>query len=246
MLHTHTHTDLSIGAPTGTQPPSHSPEQKRSITGEVISDPGMVVGRVGLVGFLEFCHLITLHLGGDTTFWHDNWVGSQPLKEEWEFQWRQNLFVWEEELRDMLVNLLTPIQLSNANDEWRWHYSTGGMFSFSVLYQYLSGLILPPIYLNPDFVRDLSYLWKRLAPSKVIVFSWQLLLRQLPTTKNLAKRGIVDNGSDSNFVLCPMEVENDKHLFGWCAFASTIWHKVFNWFGWGVVVPRDPLDIFQN
>ncbi|MCI46051.1 hypothetical protein A2U01_0067291, partial [Trifolium medium] len=32
-------TDLSIGAPAGTQPASHPPERKRSTTGKVISNP---------------------------------------------------------------------------------------------------------------------------------------------------------------------------------------------------------------
>jgi hypothetical protein len=41
-----------------------------------------------------------------------------------------------------------------------------------------------------------------------------------------------------------MELETESHLFGCCAFASTLWSKVFNWFCWIGVVPRDPLHIF--
>jgi hypothetical protein len=79
--------------------------------------------------------------------------------------------VWEEERRDMLVNLLTPIQLANSNDEWKCHYSPECMFSVSSLYRYLSGIIIPPISLEPDLVSDLGLVWESLAPSKVIVFS---------------------------------------------------------------------------
>ncbi|GAU29855.1 hypothetical protein TSUD_379450 [Trifolium subterraneum] len=211
--------------------------------------------------------------GGDTRFWHDTWVGAQPLKEvfprlflissqkecsvlevgrwvsevwEWNCKWRRSLFVWEEELADMLDTILTPIQLSHSNDEWRCHHATGGRFSVSSLYCFLSGSILPPISLNPDFVRDLGFLWKSWAPSKVVVFSWQLLRRRLPTRENLGKRGICDNGTDSNCVLCPLELESEGHLFCGCAFASTLWTKIFKWFGLGLVVPSDPLDIFHK
>ncbi|MCI00129.1 hypothetical protein A2U01_0021145, partial [Trifolium medium] len=81
---------------------------------------------------------------------------------------------------------------------------------------------------------------------EVVVFSWQLLRRRLPTRENLAKRGIIDNGPDTKCVWCPLASESEGHLFGGCNFASIIWHKVFRWFGWDPVVPSDPLDIFQK
>jgi hypothetical protein len=231
---------------------------------------------VGIVAGVDRLHGIfskKIGNGGNTSFWHDSWVGPQPLKEvfprlflistqkmssvldcgrwvsgvwEWNFMWRRNLFVWEEERRNMLLNLLTPIHLSNNSDEWKCQFSTGGMFSVSSLYRYLSGIIIPPISLDPGLVRELSYLWKSLAPSKVIVFSWQLLLGRLPTKENLAKRGVVGNGSDSFCVLCPMELECEGHLFGSCAFASALWDKVFYWFDWDGVNPTDPRQTFQK
>jgi hypothetical protein len=63
---------------------------------------------------------------------------------------------------------------------------------------------------------------------------------------NLAKRGVVGEGSNSHCVLCPMELESEGHLFGCCAFALALWGKVFHWFGWVGVVPRDPRHIFGN
>jgi hypothetical protein len=129
--------------------------------------------------------------GGETSFWHDTWVGTQPLKEVfprlflvstqkessvfevgrwvtgrwvWDLKWRRNLFVWEEERRDMLTNILTPIQLSTSNDEWKCHHVTGGMFSVRSMYCFLAGSIIPPISLDPDFVKDLGFLWKSFAP----------------------------------------------------------------------------------
>ncbi|PNX84009.1 ribonuclease H [Trifolium pratense] len=81
--------------------------------------------------------------GGTTRFWHDSWLGPQSLKEifprlflisvqkecsvqevgrwnsgrwEWVVRWRRNLFVWEEELQQSLMELLTPIQLANVEN----------------------------------------------------------------------------------------------------------------------------------
>jgi hypothetical protein len=43
-----------------------------------------------------------------------------------------------------------------------------------------------------------------------------------------------------------MESESEGHLFGCCAFASALWDKVFYWFGWGGLVPRDTQHVFQK
>jgi hypothetical protein len=67
--------------------------------------------------------------------------------------------------------LLSPIHLSNSLDEWKCHYSIGGIFSVSTLYCYLAGIIIFLVSLEPDLVKDLSFLWKSSTPSKVIVFS---------------------------------------------------------------------------
>jgi hypothetical protein len=120
------------------------------------------------------------------------------------------------------------------------------MFSVCSLYRYLSGIIIPPISLEPDIVSDLGWVWKSWAPSKVIVFSWQLLFRRLPTKVNLAIRGVVGDGTESFCSLCPLGLEGEGHLFGSCAFAAVLWDKVFHWLGWGGGVPRDPLLIFRK
>jgi hypothetical protein len=92
----------------------------------------------------------------------------------------------------------------------------------------------------------LGFVWKILALSKIIAFSLQLLLRRLPTLENLAKWGVVDIRALSFCVLCPMNSKSEGRLFGGCAFASTLWRKVFNWFGWDDVAPRDPRHILQR
>jgi hypothetical protein len=63
---------------------------------------------------------------------------------------------------------------------------------------------------------------------------------------DLAKRGVVGGGVESHCVLCSMGLEKESHLFGCCAFASTLWSKVFNWIGWNGLVPRDPIHIWEG
>ncbi|GKV49842.1 hypothetical protein SLEP1_g56569 [Rubroshorea leprosula] len=79
--------------------------------------------------------------GSDTLFWHNIWVGEIPFKEkynrlfrisldqeavivdmgswnqgkwEWEWRWRRNLFVWENELLQELINELQGISLKKG------------------------------------------------------------------------------------------------------------------------------------
>jgi hypothetical protein len=55
-------------------------------------------------------------------------------------------------------------------------------------------------------------IWKSVAPSKVIAFTWQLLLDRIPTKNNLILRGIAyDSGT-----VCPLcngYDESSIHLF---------------------------------
>ncbi|PNX70469.1 pantothenate synthetase, partial [Trifolium pratense] len=112
----------------------------------------MAVGVVAGSDRLQGIFFKKIGNGGNTSFWHDTWMGTQPLKEvfprlflisaqkdccvlelgrwtlghwEWDLRWKRNLFVWEEVLWDLLANLLTPFHLSESIDEWRYHYSNG-------------------------------------------------------------------------------------------------------------------------
>ncbi|GAU27882.1 hypothetical protein TSUD_159760 [Trifolium subterraneum] len=116
----------------------------------------MTIGVVAGVDHLSGIFFKKIGNGGATSFWHDSWVGPQTLKEVfprlflvsaqqdssvfevaqripgrrgWDLKWRRRLFVWEEELRDLLENVLTPIELSNVEDVWKCHHSIGGLFS---------------------------------------------------------------------------------------------------------------------
>jgi hypothetical protein len=58
------------------------------------------------------------------------------------------------------------------------------------------------------------------APSKVIVFSWQMILYRLPTRRNLCRRGILEVESEPMCPWCSEVRELDDHLFAKCLFAT--------------------------
>jgi hypothetical protein len=122
----------------------------------------------------------------------------------WDFKWRRNFFVWEEELVINLDNLLNQVHLSTMDDEWKCHHPTGGTFTVNSIYSFLSNSISPPpVALVVEKLLLLEYLWKSYVPYKVIVFTCQLLLGRLPTKGNLFKRRIFYETQQRDCLWCP-------------------------------------------
>lgn len=95
--------------------------------------------------------------------------------------------MWEEGLFQNLRELLDGWEKADEVDSWWWKEN----FSVSSSYASLQRLVLPqePLERTEEVVFDL--LWKSPAPSKVVVFSWQLLLNRIPTKDNLLSRRIL-------------------------------------------------------
>jgi hypothetical protein len=83
-----------------------------------------------------------------------------------------------------------------------------------------------------------------LAPSKVAVFSWQLLQDKLPTRQNLWLRGVIGDTNASSCVLCGVGLESYDHLFDSCNQISPIWYGILQWYGVELMPPRDVLRFF--
>ncbi|PNX59297.1 putative TIR-NBS-LRR resistance protein, partial [Trifolium pratense] len=85
--------------------------------------------------------------GDATSFWNEVWIGNQSLRQRfprlfgissqqndvikdmgrmmdgrwhWEFTWRRERFVWEEEHYGQFVEILAPFIPVEANDRWLW------------------------------------------------------------------------------------------------------------------------------
>jgi hypothetical protein len=68
-------------------------------------------------------------------------------------------------------------------------------------------------------------LWKSVAPSKVIAFSWKRLHDRLITKRNLVHRQVIPVEESRDFVLCVGKEESSVHLFLHCKFCSKVCMK---------------------
>jgi mannosylglycoprotein endo-beta-mannosidase len=201
--------------------------------------------------------------GNSTLFWKDVWLGESSLEGrfprlfgistqqedligemggwegevwEWRLVWRRNFFVWEEALRDELVELLASCNISRVDDMWRWKPGLEGVFSVKSTYIFLDNVLHVQEPLPTLLTFALKFIWKSGVPSKVSAFAWQLLLDRVPTRDNLRGRGVIVV-ENSLCPLCLQEVETVGHLFLHCRIAGGVWHAIYRWFGVSSVLP---------
>jgi len=82
------------------------------------------------------------------------------------------------------MGLLEGVNLGTEEDRWEWLGEEGGSFSVKSSYNVLEliSLLDDDLCLLEEGV--FSLLWKSPAPSKVVAFSWSLLLIRIPTRSN--------------------------------------------------------------
>ncbi|GAU39090.1 hypothetical protein TSUD_321610 [Trifolium subterraneum] len=142
----------------------------------------------------------------DTKFWTTKWMRNAPLallfprlfslsnhKEGMvadfcevigearvcSFSWRRELFRWEEDLVVRLRETLAPATISLESDKWSWILNSEGNFSVNSAYNFLLEEFDLDIVLDREGREVLEHIWDSPAPSKVIAFSWQLLLDRI-------------------------------------------------------------------
>jgi hypothetical protein len=81
------------------------------------------------------------------------------------------------------------------------------------------------------------HIWCSPAPSKVVVFSWQLLHYRLPTRSNLAHRHCLPLDISQACVMSNGYIETVNHLFLHCKVSSVIWYAVFKWLCLVLIMP---------
>lgn len=89
---------------------------------------------------------------------------------------------------DLLADLLVVATRGSRimkDDEWSWNISLDGRYSVKSAYSHLIKALPKGVVLQAVFA-----VWKSWAPSKVIVFCWQLLLDRIPSRCNLIMRSV--------------------------------------------------------
>jgi hypothetical protein len=144
------------------------------------------------------------------------------------------------------VRYITRTPILTIDDAWTCAIGDDGEYTVKAGYNFLSSNFLPEMEVNENISRVLKTQWLSLAPSKVMVFSWQLILQRLPTRVNLFRRGIPDLITNPNCVWCPGERETEVHLFGTCSFALSVWSEIGKWFGLQLAHPLDLCSSFES
>jgi len=174
--------------------------------------------------------------GESISFWKDIWVGTSTFQDlfprlflissqkgvmvnevgewvngswRWNFLWRRRLFSWEETLLQDLKVILTPIAPSHSfEDKWIWCADTSGAYSAKASYKAIMSRFSVGHNKNDVEKKVFKFLWKCQAPSKVLIFSWQVLLGRVATKDNLIKRNFSLVGGNHNCVYCQVVVES--------------------------------------
>jgi len=124
--------------------------------------------------------------------------------------------VWEGGLVEILMVELEGWVKTERVDAWWWKLEEEGFFTVSSTYELLAGLLMPPESLFETKEMVFGSVWKSPAPSKVVAFSWQLLLDRIPTKTNLARRRILPVEASERCVFCDQAGETSAHLFLHC------------------------------
>lgn len=74
-------------------------------------------------------------------------------------------------------------------------------------------------------------MWKSIAPSKVVIFGWRLLLDSLPLRAQLLRRNLIHSEEEACCPLCQQHCEACHHLFMSCVFAQSVWVCISSWLG---------------
>jgi hypothetical protein len=110
----------------------------------------------------------------------------------WDLKWRRKLFVWEKEHLMEMMGLLGEANLTRVADSWISNIGdVDEGYAVKEGYGFLSDNFLPPSELNDSNCLVMKRLWDRMAPSKVIIFTWQLMFQRLPTRVNLSRIGVL-------------------------------------------------------
>lgn len=184
---------------------------------------------------VKFPRLFTITTNQEATI-QDMWMPSTNGG-RWNFSWRRQLFVWENNLLVELEGILDGFVWRGGDDSWRWKLEEDGIFSVKSLYVKLEGRGLREEICPEDDRRVFRQIWKSGAPSKVAAFVWKALLDRIPTRVNLEIRNCLPTDIGNNCLWCVEASETTNHLFLHCDMARNVWLNLMLWLDLPFVMP---------
>ena len=139
-----------------------------------------------------------------------------------------------------LCLLLQNVTLQVDNeDRWLWNLEKSNVYYVGSAYNFL--------FAQPDVVApvDVTKLWQKHIPMKVVVFAWRLFRNRLPTKDNLLHCNVID----INYCLCVYgcgSLETANHLFLHCSLFGSVWNCILLWLGISMVAPFEVSDHFTR
>ncbi|KAL4368710.1 hypothetical protein GQ457_05G000030 [Hibiscus cannabinus] len=198
--------------------------------------------------------------GSTVRFWMDCWITDTPLsvafprifavcssklgtiadfgrKENgvwvWNIPLRRQLFDWEIEIWNSLLELLNGFRNSSVDEDWvRWMGSGDGKFSVKSLVSNLYG------HIKSEKEWGVA-VWRGVAPPKVEVFTWLVVRNRIPVKGKLAARGLLLN-NDTLCPFCGLFPKEVSHLLFSCKVAWLIWVRCAAFWDVSFVCPNDP------
>lgn len=143
----------------------------------------------------------------------------------------------EEELLISLLKDLEGHRWNNFEDRWDWKLEEGGKFSVKSSYKNLEDLLILEDKWSDGEKKVFGNTWKSMAPSKVVAFSWKLLLDRIPSKWNLKWRNVLPPDCSIRCVLCGTEDETSRHLFIHCDKVIKVREKVMRWMEISFITP---------
>lgn len=122
--------------------------------------------------------------------------------------------------------ILEGAVLVEGDDSWAWRHSLDGNYSACSAYGVLSGADLVSGERSTSVVNSVKLVWNSWPPSKVQVFSWQLILDRFPSHHNLLKRRVLLDLTSAHCQFYRSSVEFVDHLFVTCGEVFTVWYLV--------------------
>jgi len=140
-----------------------------------------------------------------------------------------------------LLEDLDGFRGSLKDDAWLWKLDVNGGFMVKSMYKKLERMSVGESLVSAADRRVFTHIWRSLASSKVIAFSWKLLHIRIPTRVNLRHRNVLKLEMSVSCVLFEGNPETSNHLFIHCVFARDEWRDMCRWME---VVFESPHNVF--